>query len=52
MPEPDIAKIRPFVEGSKEDDRLARFYIGTANMEGLAAANFKGTLNLHVTLME
>ena len=34
------AAIRPY-KHCDEDDRLARFYIGLANMEGLAVANSK-----------
>ena len=37
------AKIRPYVKG-EADDKTARFYIAMANMEGLAVANRKGTL--------
>ena len=36
------AKIRPYIKGNEEDHKLIRFYIGKANMEGLATANRKG----------
>ena len=43
MADQPTAAIRPYRKGDDEDNRLARFYIGMANTEGLAVANRKGT---------
>lgn len=42
MAEPPLARIRAY-QKNEEDNKLVRIYIGRANMEGLAKANFKGT---------
>lgn len=46
MAEPPSATIRPYVNGDS-DNKHARFYIGRANMEGLAVGNNKGVYIAH-----